>query len=88
MSGNEINIELIDAKDVPAVPKKTKWDGIFSNIPRSKALVLRDKSPSTVRTALKRYRSGGKGKDLYFTARKSEGGKFVCYVVNSPKETK
>lgn len=83
------DLRFVDAEDVPKIVVRTPWEEVFSKIPLGKALVLQHEqaSPSTVRTALKRYQKEGKYRNLYMTTRKVAKGKYVTYVVNAMKET-
>ena len=87
-------LKFIEESEVPKVRPQTPWEEIFSAIPPGKATVFEPEqvSPSTVRTALKRYQKKGKFVSLRMTARKIAGGRYKTYVVNSrrraqPQET-
>lgn len=83
------DFEIVDAELIPkpVARAKVNWETFFKNVPKGKAIVVLKTqiSPTTVRSALKRFQDKGQFKNLYSTTRKVEG-KAVTYVVNPSEE--
>lgn len=84
------DFEMVDAELIPKPVGRAKvnWDAFFKKVPRGKAIVIPKTqiSPTTVRSALKRFQDKGRFKNLYSTTRKVEG-KYITYVVNPSEES-
>lgn len=76
------NLTFIPNDEVP-IKIPTKWDSIFSSIPKGKSLVLKDSqaNPDSMRGALIRRKRQGKFKNLRLVVRGKKGNR-TAYLMN------
>jgi len=81
------NLKIIDASEVPAGMRRTKWDEVFDVIKEGKALVLDPTkvSHTSVRQALRKRQEKGLYKNYYVSMKGPKGAKKI-YVVHNQRE--